>query len=967
MAANRTAGGIYGEAQPGATIVVTNEDTGLTRQASANDDGRFSFVSLPTGRYTVQQMVNGNVTATRTIGVQIATSSHVSFVNAAQQLGTIEVVGGAVNPIDVTTSGASLVLTDTQVEQLPVPRDVNAVALLAPHTSIGDPGYGNLVSFGGASQGENAYFLNGLNITDIRNFLSYAQPPFEAISQFQIKAGGFDASFGGALGGVVNVVTKSGTNTFHAGANIFWAPPGLHANSPNVIFRSDDGTFAYQLRNAEDTYFLSTPDTRINVYGSGPIVEDHLFFYALYQRRENSGQDVTSNQYQYNDESAPYGLLKLDWQINSENLLEFTAMSTEREREREFWHLAQPESRSTWHPGEPFATETRHRGSRAFIGKYTWTPTQDFSISALWGYVTFDHNTDSSSAMECPYSIDYTTGAPHGVGCYTTWNAQGANSDDHDARHQTRIDGQWQIGSHDITFGVDYQKFFTESFSTYSGGNRYNYHEVPQKGDFAGTVNGVDAGPYDYYVGYRYIENGGTFTTKRQTWYLQDNWKIGDFYFRYGLRSTSYTNLNAIGGTFLDINNKLQPRLGLSWDVFGDSSFKLYANAGRYYIPVASNTNVRLASSEFDYTIYYGLTPGPNGNLFDEQGKPINLGEQLGPKQVTSNGGIPPADTVVVKNLEPMYSDEYILGGTYRVGRTQWSVGLQLLHSELKAAMDDFCEFAGTIDWLARQYPKKADKAFMSENFPTCLLLNPGNDAKITTKLNADADPETFTVPADVIGLPKATRYHNAVSVLFNRAFDGTWFLKGSLTWSHTYGTEPGYLLPVINQADAGLTQSFDHTWTQVGGYGNLPTDHRWTFKTYVAYQFAPEWRFGVNTYIQSGRPISCYGYYPDNSVPGWANYGAFSHYCGGELVTRGSVGRTDRLVRLDLSLHYMPDWAPGLRFGMSVFNAFNFQSALTVNEVAETSAGVIGPTYLLPNAYQTPRYFRFSVEYDFL
>ncbi|HET8551294.1 MAG TPA: TonB-dependent receptor [Gammaproteobacteria bacterium] len=963
MAATKTSGGIYGEAQPNATIIATNAATGLTRQATANADGHFSFASLPPGTYTVQEQQNGNVIATRTTGVQIATSSHISFTAATQQLGTIQVVGGAINPIDVTNSGNSLVLSSSQVSKLPVSRNISSVALLAPNTTIGTPGFGNLVSFAGATVAENAYFVNGLNITDIRNFQNFAAPPFEADAQFQIKSGGFDASFGGALGGVINVVTKSGTNEFHAGANIYWVPEGLAKSSPDVIY-SDHGAFSYYSRNTT-SYHAYSPDLRANIYGSGPIVKDHLFFYALYQHRENSGYTLTSTQYHYDDTSSPQGLIKLDWQINDENLLELTAFSTKNERTVDYWNLNLPNTLSTWHTGKPFARATIHSGAEAYIGKYTWTPTADFNISALWGYVLFDHN-NTSTAGSCPYTYDFSIGGPGRIGCWTTYSIQPASDDDHDSRHQARIDGEWQIGSHDVTFGYDMQKFFTENFSGYTGGNWWIYYSVPGTGPFAGTVNGVDAGPYNTYVSKRVFQNGGMFTTKRQTWYLQDNWHIGNFYFRYGLRSTSYTNLNAQGGTFLDINNKLQPRLGLSWDVFGDSSLKLYANAGRYYIPVASNTNVRLASSELDYTYYYGVTP-VNGKLYDSTGTPLDLGAQLGPKQVTSDGTVPAAATVVVKNLDPMYQDEYILGAQYRIGDTQWSIGLRAIRRDLKAGMDDLCEFNGAIDYLAKKYPDQADKAFMLDNFPTCLLLNPGEDAEITTKLNANADLATYDVPASALGLPKATRYYNAVSLLFDRAFDGTWFLHGSLTWAHTYGTEPGYVLPTIVQTDAGLTETFDHPWEEVGAYGNLPTDHRWTFKLYTGYQLTPEWQFGVNSYIQSGRPENCYGYYPDSSVPAWSNYADIAFACGGKFVPRGSVGRTDRIVKFDLSLHYMPEWAPGLTFGMAIINAFDFQGAITVNDHYPQSPGVRSPTYLLPKDFQTPRYVRFSLEYDFL
>ena len=88
----------------------------------------------------------------------------------------------------------------------------------------GDAAFGNLASFGGASVAENQYFVNGFNITNSFKNLNFGQVPFEAIAEQQIKTGGYGAEFGRSTGGVINLVTKRGTNEFHAGGNIFYTP-----------------------------------------------------------------------------------------------------------------------------------------------------------------------------------------------------------------------------------------------------------------------------------------------------------------------------------------------------------------------------------------------------------------------------------------------------------------------------------------------------------------------------------------------------------------------------------------------------------------------------------------------------------------------------------------------------------------------------------------------------------------------
>ena len=95
--------------------------------------------------------------------------------------------------------------------------------------------FGNLASFGGASVAENAYFINGFNITNSFRNLNFAQVPFEAIDEQQIKTGGYGAEFGRSLGGVINQITKRGTNEFHAGGNVFWSRKDLREEVQDAL------------------------------------------------------------------------------------------------------------------------------------------------------------------------------------------------------------------------------------------------------------------------------------------------------------------------------------------------------------------------------------------------------------------------------------------------------------------------------------------------------------------------------------------------------------------------------------------------------------------------------------------------------------------------------------------------------------------------------------------------------------
>src|SRR5690606_3186450 len=95
--------------------------------------------------------------------------------------------------------------------------------------------------------------------------------------------------------------------------------------------------------------------------------------------------------------------------------------------------------------------------------------------------------------------------------------------------------------------------------------------------------------------------------------YIEDSWQVTDNFMAYmGLRQETFENLNGEDATFIENDDLIGPRLGFSWDVRGDSSWKVFANAGRYFLPVATNTNIRATRIEFfdeSYWTFTGIDP----------------------------------------------------------------------------------------------------------------------------------------------------------------------------------------------------------------------------------------------------------------------------------------------------------------------------------------------------------------------
>src|SRR5687768_15549292 len=338
QAQTNTAGAVTGQAASGDTITVANPATGFSRTITVGADGNYRFSQLPTGQYTVTR--NGG--SPRTVNVSVGGASNVDFVTSAgaDTLDTVTVVGtGAVNPIDVSSVESTTILTAEQIAKIPVPRDTTSVALLAPGTVRGDAAFGNLASFGGASVAENQYYVNGFNITNTFRGLNFASIPFEGVAEQQVKTGGYGAEFGRSLGGVVNQITKRGTNEFHAGANIFYSPDQLREASRDAYYSNPLEPDSYgDLRqdNSKDSQWEAVG----SLWASGALIPDRLFAYGLisYRAQENEtwGSVVSATNFNSTVET-PSWLLKLDYNLNENNLLEFTAFSDEQETETQMY------------------------------------------------------------------------------------------------------------------------------------------------------------------------------------------------------------------------------------------------------------------------------------------------------------------------------------------------------------------------------------------------------------------------------------------------------------------------------------------------------------------------------------------------------------------------------------------------------------------------------------------------------
>jgi hypothetical protein len=605
---------------------------------------------------------------------------------------------------------------------------------------------------------------------------------------------------------VISIVTKRGTNIWKGGASVYYAPESLQASGKDVASLDPDAV-THSGKPGQSVYRKLNKDTDLsaNVYMGGPIIKDKLFFFGVVEGRHDTIDRFGRATSRTEKSTHPNGMIKLDFTPNDSHRLEFTGITNKVKTDIVDYNVPVLDDGTgdeyvTGHVGVPGVSQVTS-GGHTLIAKYTGYVTDNLTLSVLAGSVE-DKVAKTTGArqagQDCP-AVLALSGAF--VGC---WSLDFPGSvrdftkpDDKDTRKAFRIDAEYVLGDHTIRAGIDNQKFTSAAAGslTYSGGEYFRYFRSA-----TGTVNGVaNAVPVNgTYVRRRTgLSTSGEFEVLNEAYYLEDSWKATKSVLLYGgLRWKSFDNKNGDGVSFVKADKLFAPRLGAAWDVFGDSQMKVFGNVGRYYIPVASNTNIRAtrgeASTESYYT-YTGIDPRTQG--------PTGLSAPIGTSLVVGDGTSPNPATIADTQLKPMSQDEFILGVEKNFAGS-WKMGVKGTHRKINNGMDDYCSHLAFENYAADKGYTNFDSSTMAQ----CIMVNPGNDVTLQVDLQNDGKLSTVVFPASYIGLEKYTRTYDAIELSLERPFDGKWGIQGSYTWSKTKGTAEGYVNSVINQEDAGVS-----------------------------------------------------------------------------------------------------------------------------------------------------------------
>ena len=971
----------------GATVTLQSVSQGFTRTYTTDASGSFRAIALPQGRYTATISAPGFASLSDTISVGSGGTTSVVFtVGSASGASTVDdivVVGvrTAVSEFDATTTGLTVNVEELS-RNVPIARDAGAVALLAPGVTASDGAFGGIPTIGGASAGENTYFINGLNITKFRDFTGSSTVPFEFYQTLETKTGGYSSEFGRGTGGVLNGTTKSGGNEWEFGITAYWEPDALRSDSPDT----------YLAQNRFDE--VETSDIIFDF--GGPIIQDRLFIFGLVNFRDREFVNIGSptndpdfgagaNGTRVTSDDPFYGA-KLDYLINDDHRVEFTYFSDEQTQETSNIFV----DANGEYVGQ-FTPSTFEFGGSNWIARYTGIWTDWLTTSIAYGVNEYNE-TNTSPGDSGALITDQLPGFPRrGI-----WGV-GQPSLNEDERTVLRADVDIYadfFGAHHFRFGIDQEKLESGQELNYSG-QGYNY--CRPGGPISTVVNctgDVTGGLWYRYqtlvagqptrVRIRAYNNDGGWTSTQNAYYLQDSWQVTDqLTLNLGIRNEGFENENIAGVAFVDLQDQWAPRLGFTYDVTGDRTSKLSGFYGRYFLPVAVNTNQRLAGAEFFIQDVWTLdrtTGGPNDANFDgihdTTDEPI-LGTFLSGTNL-ADGSVRPITTQVDKELDPMYVDEFILGYEQEMW-DGWTLGVTGTYRELGTAIDDVAIDAAVLDYCDNVATDLTYTQCYSVwyGFHQYVLTNPGEDMVITLS-GADLSRATggvitsdreITLTADQLNYPEPERTYKAVEISMEKSFDGIWGARFSYVWSESEGNYEGALKSDNGQTDPGLSQDFDQPGLTDNSYGFLPNHRAHSFKAFGNWQVTPALSIGANLIIQSPRKFGCQGVHPTDFFA--SLYGPASWFCQGVATPRGSVFESDWTKNMDVTFAYNLSEVfsiPGdsLVLRADVFNVFGFEAETDYNEFGDLDAATPDPNFARPTAYQAPRGVRLSVAYRF-
>lgn len=966
-----------GAVVPNVSVTIKNTSktgSGFNRTVTANGEGFFRVLQLPPGVYTITTTAaNGFAAATyENVSVTLGKTTQLNVQLTTGTTAVVVDVASADQAIDTTGSEISKSITAQQIELLP--KGVNfTTALKAIPGTRPDPIAGGF-TIDGATNSENTFIIDGQDVTNYRNAGINANNmvPFQMVQELQVKSSGFEAEYGGATGGVINVATKGGNNDFRGEFGMQFTTSKLEGTARPFLQRFFSGSGANFVQSFE---LIDQPKAKfLNFFPtanlSGKIIKDKAWFFGsyspqildqttdtvFYSNAPAATRTVTARDSYQRTQRFEYAFGRIDAQpisklrlsgtylwnpVINEGALPFGTVS-----------IGGVDAPVNFGPGIGVLGGSQLRAKQGGRTNSNNTTAQAVYTVLDNLIVTFRYNrgflnekannyfVPSGNVYNCFAGNTATDTFPGGC-VQGTISPTSTTQTVKDVSVRTTYEGDATYlfnagGRHQIKGGYSRSTIFNDLQANFSQNILFCYGNYRINNMCAGAQNSA-ATPNPNAIGAGMLQRFGQVgkgSNLNQSIYVQDKYQpIKRLTLNLGVRieKEDVPSFNEFPTGFnFGWSKKFAPRLGFAYDLFGDGKNRIFGSYGKFYDRLKFRMAQGSFGGDFFRNDYFDILP--------------NSGSYLGFTTATIVGDF----TDPIGGLCP---------STGFIGS-----GLSRCQTDLRVASNDpdADPFeSGAIDPDSKPYAQREltfgferelGKSYvLRARYTNKTLLNALEDAGVQ---NADGS-EIFITGNPGQGLhaefleaggyegpyPKPRRRYDAMEIVLDKRLSNNFYFNVNYTLSRLHGNYSGLAntdeigggsLNGIARSDPGVNRSFDLPFigfTALGepDDGRLASDRPHVVNAYGSYIF--NWRgstnstelFGFQT-IQSGTPLT-----------------TFIQFGGATTVftKRGDLGRTPTFTQTDFGVTHRYKFGRDGKFtlagDLNILNLFDQDAVLTV------------------------------------
>jgi hypothetical protein len=959
-----------GAVLPGVTVDAKNLSQGGVASAVSDAGGFFRFPSLAPGAYEVTAKLSGFTPKTFSrVELTLGQTKVLDVALGVSGLSETVQVTSEQPLIDVRSSQRAYSITADQFVKLPKQRDFSSIVTQAPGANF--EAKSNGITIDGATAGENRFIVDGVETTNPQSGMQGKRMPLDFVQEVQVKSSGYAAEFGGSTGGVVNVISRSGSNDFHGDAAIYFNNDGMNG--------AERRTLRLVPTNSRASEYVTLPkdgSRRVEpgIGIGGPVMKDKLWFFGSYLpslekfTRSTQFSNGTPTEREQTD-NTHYLSANATSQLTNSTRGKIAFNSAKRNIIGVLPGRALPGENGTTAATALLDTNDI-RPNWALSGNYDYVVNDKFFIGARGGYYKQDQYNEgipSETRFNFLLSNVGLAGVPaqyqHNSG-YNNIPTNRSVTRNIFGRGNLQIDGTYygsMAGQHTIKGGVQLDRIANDVLDS----EQSNFIRI----SWDAELTGYGRGAFGYY---QVRSNGvnpdqgfsveGNISNTNVGLFIQDSWSVNDrLTLNLGLRTEnesvpSYTTADGIAPVAIKwgFGEKLAPRLGFAYDLAGNGKTKLYGNWGIYY----DIFKLELPQGSFGgqkWLEYYYTLDTPNFESLDPAGCPPACPGRLirGPIDFRHPSNAIGEETVD-SDIKPMKLQELAFGLERELGK-HLAIGARYIHKQIDRAIED----VGQLD---------------AEGNEIYTIGNPGFGDAASVLLPDGTRATDF---------PKAVRDYDALELTIDKRLSNRWSARASYTLSRLYGNYPGLSQTDENgRTSPNVGRSFDYPLMAFDGHGDvvlgrLPTDRPNQFKVQANYELPFGTLFGINEYVASGIPVT-------REAAAISGSSFPIQYLG-----RLSDGRTPTISQTDFTVsHSFRLGTRSLVVGMDVINLFDQKTAINKNMTQLQSATVEfseadfyagrvdflsaanaarqNPLFLMDSDFQPPRVIRVNARFTF-